>query len=388
LRRLISLFRTQRPLPKSALILALILVSFLLAGCSDIIGSSNWPGLSTDGEQLYVAYGGGVAAVNVENRSISWIFPNEDNATLQFYAPAAVDNGRLIVGDYGASQGFFTPGLKVSVYALQNNGAQMPTVLWTADDLATDRIIAPPLYVNGAVYVGTADNSLLALEAETGALRWQFKTSHSVWAQPVYANGILYVASLDKKLYALDAESGDEIWRKEFTGAIAGSPAINEGRIYIGSFDKKLYALDAQTGAEEWSTAANDWIWAAPVYADGSVYFADIDAYVYAYDAESGREQWRVTLPGTIQATPVIYEDTVIVVTADIENAAAQGAVVALDRATGAVRWQQTNRDPFYATPVIVADQLAVAVQSETDSLLFFNPVDGSLLWRLPPIER
>lgn len=382
------MLRLRRPLSKSVLFFTLLLASFLLAGCGDIIGSSNWPGLSTDGERVFVAYGGGVASVNVEDRSVNWIFPGEANAALQFYAPPTVANGRLIVGDYGASQGMLSPTLKVSIYALQNNGQQTPTVLWTADALAKDRIIAPPLSVNGAVYVGTADNTLLALEAENGALRWQFDTGHSIWAQPVYDDGVLYVASLDKKLYALDEQTGAEIWRKELTGAIVGAPAIGEGMIFIGSFDRQLHALDLKTGVERWSTAANDWIWAAPVYHDGSVYFADIDGYVYAYNAGDGREQWRVTLPGTIQATPVVYEDTLIIVAADKENAIDQGAVVALDRADGGIRWQQTNREPLYATPVVVGGQLAVAVQSDSAILLFFNVTDGSLLWRLPPIER
>ena len=382
------MLRPQRPYPKSALFFALLLVSFLLVGCGDIVGSSNWPGLTTDGERVYVAYGGGVASVNVEERSVNWIFPNEANATLQFYAPPAVANGRLIVGDYGASQGFFSPGLKVGIYALQNNGQQTPTVLWNADTVAKDRIIAPPLSVNGTIYVGTADNTLLALEAENGALRWRFDTGHSIWAQPVYEDGILYIASLDKRLYALDEQTGAEIWRKELTGAIVGTPAIGEGMVFIGSFDRQLHALDLKTGAEQWSIAAADWIWAAPIYSDGSVYFADIDGHVYAYDAADGREQWRVTLPGAIQATPVIYEDTVIVVSINLENAIDQGAVVALDRADGSIRWQQTNREPLYATPVAVGGQLAVAVQSDSAILLFFNITDGSLTWRLPPIER
>lgn len=368
----------------------MLLVSFLLVGCGDIIGSSNWPGLSTDGERVYIAYGGGVAAVNVENRSVDWIFPREANATLQFYAPPAVVNGRFIIGDYGASQGFFSPGLKVSIYALENNGAQAPTVLWTADTLAKDRIIAPPLYVNGTVYVGTADNTLLTLDAETGALIWQFSVGHSIWAQPVYEDGILYVASLDKKLYALNAETGQPVWNApvELAGAISGTPAVGEGLIFIGSFDKKLHALDLTTGAEQWSAAANDWIWAAPVYADGSVYFADIDGYIYAYDAASGREEWRTNVPGTIQATPLVHEDMLIIVAADIESALDQGAVFALNRTNGSVRWQQTNPDPLYATPVVANGQLAVAVQSDTAILLFYNVADGSLLWRLPTIER
>jgi outer membrane protein assembly factor BamB len=382
------LFRQQRPLPRSALLLALIAVTVFLVGCGDIIGSSNWPGLSTDGEQLYIAYGGGVAAVDVETRSVNWVFPREGSPTLQFYAPPAVANGRLIVGDYGASQGLFSPNLKVSIYALQNNGQQFPSPLWTADTLAKDRIIAPPLYVNGTVYVGTADNSLLALEADNGALRWQFDTGHSIWAQPVYGDGLLYVASLDKKLYALNEQTGTEIWRKELTGAIVGTPALSDELVFIGSFDKTLHALDRQTGAERWTAVANDWIWAAPVYADGSVYFADIDGYVYGYAADSGQEQWRVTLPGTIQATPVVHEDLLIILTADKESALDQGAVIALDRADGSIRWQQSNREPLYATPAVIGEQLAVAVQSDSAILLFFNIADGSLIWRLPPIER
>ena len=52
--------------------------------------------------------------------------------------------------------------------------------------------------------VGDTDGVLSSLDAGTGALRWQFKTSGRISATPVVANGVAYVGSWDGTLYAIE----------------------------------------------------------------------------------------------------------------------------------------------------------------------------------------
>ena len=84
-----------------------------------------------------------------------------------------------------------------------------------------------------------------ALDGQTGAKKWGFKTQGKVRSTPsIGADGLVYFGSEDKKLYALDAETGKRKWAFGTAGKVESSPAIGQdGIIYVGSWDKKVYAV-------------------------------------------------------------------------------------------------------------------------------------------------
>ena len=54
----------------------------------------------------------------------------------------------------------------------------------------------------------------------------------------------VYVGSWDKKLYAINPKSGVKLWEFETGGSVSSSPAIgSDGTVYVGSYDNKLYAI-------------------------------------------------------------------------------------------------------------------------------------------------
>ena len=77
-----------------------------------------------------------------------------------------------------------------------------------------------PAVVNGAVYVGSDDTKVYALEAATGALKWSYNTGDRVDSSPAMVNGVVYVGSGDGKLYALDATTGALRWSYSTGGSI------------------------------------------------------------------------------------------------------------------------------------------------------------------------
>ena len=68
---------------------------------------------------------------------------------------------------------------------------------------------------NGVVYVGSYDQNVYALNANTGALLWKYKTANFIESSPAVANGVVYIASNDPddNLYALDANTGTLLWK-------------------------------------------------------------------------------------------------------------------------------------------------------------------------------
>lgn len=378
-----SLYRVQRPRVRP-ITLILIVAAFFLAACGAEIASQNWAGVSTDGEQVYVAYGNGVAAVDPQEQQLQWTFPDELGPGLLFFAPPSVSDSRIILGDFGAAGGMFSPRATITIYALGKDGGGTPPVLWTRDDLATDRIIAPALQANGQVFVGTADNHLYALDAESGELQWEFATEHSVWAQPVYSEGFVYVASLDNNVYALDPDNGDLKWQTTLGGSVAGTPVLVDDLLYVPSFDRKLHALNAQTGEEIWAADAENWVWGAPAAGNGTVFFGDIDGNIYAVSAESGEQQWSSTAGGAIQSA-LLYDDGVLFVTSgqtEGDEEDRRGEVLALDAEQGDVLWQYETRSPVFSAPVLVNESIAVVYQAGQASMLnVFDRENGAVTW-------
>jgi outer membrane protein assembly factor BamB len=161
-----------------------------------------------------------------------------------------------------------------------------------------DFYLSSPAVWNGAVYFGSGDGNVYALDAATGTLKWKFHTGDVVHASPAISDGTLFIGSWDSYFYALDAASGKEKWRFK-TGedheiynqvGIQSSAAVMDEVVYVGCRDSNLYALDARTGEKKWAfNNKGSWVITSPAVQSGKVYFATSDtATVYALDAKSG----------------------------------------------------------------------------------------------------
>jgi eukaryotic-like serine/threonine-protein kinase len=161
-----------------------------------------------------------------------------------------------------------------------------------------DFYLSSPVVDNGAVYFGSGDSHVYALDAASGKLKWKFKTGDVVHASPALSNGVLYIGSWDSYFYALNASNGKEKWRFK-TGedpkihnqvGIQSSAAIAGGIVYFGCRDSNFYAVDASTGKQVWSFSnRGSWVIASPAVQDGKVYFATSDSGLFhALDAKTG----------------------------------------------------------------------------------------------------
>ena len=128
------MYAAKRP-SKRPVIFVMILVSWLLVACGGRLSNANWPGLSASGDMVYVAYGNGVLAYDVANGAQAWSFSPAPGRLL-FYAAPSIEDGRVVVGDYGASGGFFSPGVTANVYGLRETDGAVPDELWTSSSVA------------------------------------------------------------------------------------------------------------------------------------------------------------------------------------------------------------------------------------------------------------
>jgi eukaryotic-like serine/threonine-protein kinase len=206
-----------------------------------------------------------------------------------------------------------------------------------------DCYLSSPVVWNGAVYFGSGDGNVYALDAASGALKWKYKTGDVVHASPAIADGVVFIGSWDSYFYALDAASGALKWKFK-TGedpdihnqqGIQSSAAVVDGMVYFGCRDAHLYALDEQTGQMKWSySTKGSWVIASPAVRDGKVYFTTSDTgLLYEADARTGAILFSVNFKGwPLFASPAIAGDTVYV-------GSTAGTLNAVDLKSQAVGW-------------------------------------------------
>ncbi len=217
-----------------------------------------------------------------------------------------------------------------------------------------DVFLSSPVAAAGAVYFGSGDGNVYALDAATGDLRWKFHTGDVVHASPAYAGGTLFFGSWDSLFYAVDAATGKEKWR--FQGGkddlihnqigFQSSPAVVDGVVYTGCRDSNVYALDAATGKEKWRVFnQGSWVNSSPAVSDGKVYYATADSSLFhAVEAATGKPLFRQQLKAYVFSSPSIAGDAVYV---GLMN----GTLEARDRKTGELLWtfqtetSKENRD-------------------------------------------
>jgi polyvinyl alcohol dehydrogenase (cytochrome) len=236
---------------------------------------------------------------------------------------------------------------------------------------------------------------LTAQELPQLRLRWALEFPGAIRArsQPAVAYGAVYVGSADGTVYALDLASGCVRWRfqasAEVRTAIIAQPdtqAAGPRRLFFGDVIAHAYAIDALTGKLLWSAKVdehpNATLTGTPTYHAGVLY------------------------------VPVSSLEVTSAADPKYECCRFRGAVVALDAASGAQRWKaytvavepkpvrttaQGTRvfapsgAPVWASPTIDAargliyvgtgDNYSSPADDSSDAVVAFHLKDGARAW-------
>jgi polyvinyl alcohol dehydrogenase (cytochrome) len=188
----------------------------------------------------------------------------------------------------------------VDAKAAQLPAADIPKlkVKWAFAYPASVRARSRPTFAYGALYVGSQNGIVYALDAKTGCIRWTFATSAEVRtsiAIPAAAGTPkrAYFGDIVGRVYAVDALTGRELWRERVddhpSATITGTPVYFQGILYV-----------AVSSLEEATT-------------DPSYACCTFRGSVVAYDAASGTRRWqRYTIDEAPQESGVTRAGTKI----------------------------------------------------------------------------
>ena len=289
---------------------------------------------------------GSLYAIDQQKGTQIWKFPT----AARIPSSPAVANGIVYFGSYDGNfyavntatgklqWKFSNPGERR--YAATHLHGSLPAGETMPDPF--DVYLSSPAIWNGAVYFGSGDGNIYALDAASGSLRWKFHTGDVVHASPAIVDGKLYIGSWDSYFYALDAASGKKLWRFK-TGedpdihnqvGIQSSATVAKGIVYFGCRDSNFYAVDAASGKQRWVfNNKGSWVISSPVVQDGKVYFATSDsALFHILDAATGSSIDAIKFRWPIFSSPSIAGNLLYVAGQD-------GILVTIDLASIKVLW-------------------------------------------------
>jgi outer membrane protein assembly factor BamB len=265
---------------------------------------------------------------------------------------------------------------------------------------------SPVIGKDGAIYIGSADRSFYALEAD-GTLRFAVPTGEIIDSAALLDDqGRVYFGSGDGFLRALDAATGDELWRFEadppsahsstfssaFINWFEGNVAIGpSGQLIVPNDNFAVYAIDRERGTQRWKWLMNDQTWSLPAIdaQTGTLYvgnnfiapvgvIAALWKNVFAID-QDGNQVWRQGVQATIAASPVLHGERVIM-------GAFDGYLRSYARRDGAEQWAAPTLDHVYASPALLPS--GDVVQPSADGTVYcLSPATGSVKWRFDTRE-
>lgn len=146
--------------------------------------------------------------------------------------------------------------------------------VWRADMPRRDEYYKTPPYVDGDALYAAIDDTLVCIDALTGAERWTFQADASVFpsvgvtrASVIFGAGHPPAEKRSKFIYAVEKQHGALEWKFEYsepnTPAWTVSPLVdeNESLVYFGARAGKenlLMAVEASSGQRVWTTLVPD----------------------------------------------------------------------------------------------------------------------------------
>jgi outer membrane protein assembly factor BamB len=284
-------------------------------------------------------------------------------------------------------------------------------VLWQTDagkgsDTAS-RVTAPPIVVNGRVYVLDSEAHVFAVDATSGAVVWDkdlapaggsgpflmlFGPDHSIDPSEgfgggvAFDNGKLYVSTGFGQVFALNPADGAQIWKINLGVPIVNAPVANGGRVFVSSEDNHMFALAQSDGRTLWDhqgiTESAGILESTSAAVAGDYLIAPYTSgELYAIRVEDGRVAWNdmLTRSGTrtalsdiddIAGRPVVDRDMVFAI-------AHSGVMVAINLDSGQRVW---SRDiGGIQTPWVAGDFLYVLTTDQM--ILCLQRKDGRVKW-------
>ncbi|RJG40246.1 outer membrane protein assembly factor BamB [Motilimonas pumila] len=280
----------------------------------------------------------------------------------------ALNRGPRISGAIAAGYDAIYLGTEnAQVFALDYDTGE---VRWVADPKG--EVIAKPLVVDSKVIVHTSRGDVYAFDEYSGEYLWAVPLSQPALtlrssSEPVEVGGAVIYGRADGKLAAAFVNNGVPIWERAIAspkGAteldrivdVDAKPIVINQAVYVIAYNGELMAINLSDGQTLWKrkySAYNSMDVAGFV-----LFVSDEKDHLYAIDRRSGSEVWSNTqLEYRVLTSPVVAGSYIMV-------GDSEGYLHWLNWDGEFVAQQELDSKGLYSAPIIVDDKIILQTRS------------------------
>ena len=281
---------------------------------------------TVDGGRIYVGSGnGGVLCIDPQR-----ILTDGGEQDLPAVVAAQERLRQQMITEFAAARG------KTPQFALPPDDSQLPLGppkrvwqqgegRWHVDApvaVAAGRILAASSSIENDT---VGERALVCLAAEDGAIGWKTPLALNPWAAPTLGPHVFVGCSSIRfdqqaidgaqgELLAVEFDSGKVKWQKRVPGGVLASPATRLGVLVFSATDGKVRAWDAFSGEEKWCYDAKRPFFAGVALTHETAYAVDLAGNVHALRLTDGKPEWIFDLAaesnrevtGQVYGTPIL----------------------------------------------------------------------------------
>jgi polyvinyl alcohol dehydrogenase (cytochrome) len=284
------------------------------------------------------------------------------------------------------------------------------------------RARSQPAVTKEALFTGSQDGQVYALDMATGCIWWSFRAASEVRSAPTLGTDAsgridrLYFGDFEANVYAVNARTGQLVWKRSVkdhpAGTITGSPTLYDGRLYVPMSSTEV--VSAMNGDYQCCTFRGG---VAAIAASNGMPLWRM--YTTTDPRESGTNRKGIRALGPsgapVWSSPTIDAKRGLLYIGTGENYSSPAndmsdAIIAVEMATGNIRWvrQVLSGDAwnascgtignnincpkedgpdldFGAPPILstLADGTDIILAGQKSGLVFgISPDEGNILWQ------
>ncbi len=241
-----------------------------------------------------------------------------------------------------------------------------------------------PVLAHNTVACFSDNQAVYGVDAATGVLKWRHALPLAVLCPPVGAAKYVVVALSDNTLEALDADTGADVWGSslKLDQGITGSLASFEDTVIYFNTASELVCINVPTQKLLWKKQFSIVNLKTKPVVFGDTIYVNSGTFVAAVNVASGRGLWEADAGSTLIFDPAPSANVIMAVTQD-------GKLVSFD-----LRGQKIFQSPLDIGTSPVAAPASVGnlfvVPSGNGALSLVNPRSGEISWNfvIPPMDK